>query len=192
MHVKKKLTAITVIASATAALAITGATTANAATVPAHGAPTIAVKPGPHTIVELNTTPTAVPKTNDRPNWVDNHIGNVSDNGTLCGTDQIDYTSGRGPSTISLTVNKSVAATWSANANVQASYVSAGVGFNVTTTYSVTRGMSYPVPSGKVGVIRAYPSLRAYSFDVFDRFDNKIGNGYAYQPSGVCFDTYAN
>ncbi|MBY8889291.1 hypothetical protein K7472_31275 [Streptomyces sp. PTM05] len=192
MHVKRKLTAVTVVASTAAAIALAGATTANAATIPAQGVPTTAVKPGPRTIVELNSTPTSVPKLVNRPNWTTNHIGNIQDDGTRCGTTQIDYTSGRGPSTISLSVNKSVAATWSANASVQAGYVSLGVGFNVTSTYTVIRSISYPVPSGKVGVIRAYPSLESYSFDVYDRFNNKIGSGYAFKPSGVCFDTYAD
>lgn len=108
--------------------------------------------------------------------------------GQRCGLDIIRQTSGNGPQTLTLSISDSVSTEWNASVSIAAKWVSAGVGFSVTKTYTVTQGTSYSVPKGKYGHIAAYPLYDMYSFDTM----LPTGTGYAMKPVGVCFSKWTS
>lgn len=92
-----------------------------------------------------------------------------------------------------MVVTESFEASFSTNVDVSAEIISAGVGFSVTRSYSVSDKQKIIVPSGRVGLIKAYEYYRLVRFDVMEKGffgDKKIGDGYALKPIGICFKTY--
>ncbi|MFJ3310061.1 hypothetical protein ACIPSA_45090 [Streptomyces sp. NPDC086549] len=111
--------------------------------------------------------------------------------GEQCGTNVIQKTSGHGKTTLTMSVQKSVATKWSATASISAGAVSAGMGWDVTKTYTVTDQTAFSVPSGKFGTIEAYPLYDVYSFNETSKVDGgKLGTGRALKPVGVCFNQW--
>ena len=100
---------------------------------------------------------------------------------------------GWGPITLTVNVTRTVSATFSANVGVSAEVVSAGVGFDVNASFSVSTEGSWNVPSGVHGRLEAYALFDKYTFDVWDDdcgdpADTYKGNGAAYKPNlGIYF-----
>ncbi|PLR78039.1 hypothetical protein CU633_07205 [Bacillus sp. V3-13] len=108
-----------------------------------------------------------------------------------CGAQVIRSSYYTGPSTPTMTVTETVSASFNANVGVSAQVVSAGVGFNVTSTYTVSDSYSVKVPAGKTYNIRANPIFLIKNYEVWNDpwigFDKKVGSGSAQKPIGVCF-----
>ncbi len=94
-------------------------------------------------------------------------------------------------STITGTVTASVNSSFTANVSVPSSAVTVGVGYNVSTGFSVTGSSTAEIPEGhKLASARAYPIYEVSSFkakkvyiyghQVFER-----GEGTAYKPVGA-------
>lgn len=117
-------------------------------------------------------------------------IRNVSYNGQQCGS-PFRSTSGQGPGSLSLQINEGVSATWSASVGVPAQVVSAGVGFDVTSSYHVTSGFTVYVPSGKTYQLMAYPMYNVYMYQVYYNptigGEYWVGSGYAQYPVEICY-----
>lgn len=98
---------------------------------------------------------------------------------------------GNGPATIAIDLTRTVKNSFSANVSVSGQVVSAGVGFNVERSESVTYRASAAVPAGACWTLRASNVFFEYSFEVwiepFIGPDKKIGTGTARDFQGVEF-----
>ena len=106
--------------------------------------------------------------------------------GKLIRSSQYDYPSGK------MTIQESVQATFTTTAGISAEFISASVGFDVTTYYSVTDEQTVEVPYGKKCDCDAYVRLDYYEFKIIERdiwFDDDCGTGTASKPIGVFFVT---
>jgi hypothetical protein len=117
------------------------------------------------------------------------HYTHVTYEGQVCGTSVVQSVSGNGPVTLILAVSKGISSTYSATATVNVGDLSGALGFSVTKSYTITDTARYTVPSGKFGVIEAYPLYDEYSFDI-SVVGNTYGSGYALKPVGICFNPY--
>lgn len=120
------------------------------------------------------------------------YIANVSRGGdTYFFATQV---SGWGPSTISLSFTSTVSNTWSATGGISAGAVSAGLGFSVTQSQSVTYSNSVNVPYGYCWRIIAYNQFANYGYDVmlnpFIGDAYTAGNGTARRFLGVYYGIY--
>ena len=98
---------------------------------------------------------------------------------------------GNGPTTIGIDLTRTVKNSFSSSVNVSAEVVSAGVGFNVERTESVTYRSSTSVPNGSCWTLRAYNVFYEYGFEVWEEpfigSDRKIGAGSARDFQGIEF-----
>ena len=98
---------------------------------------------------------------------------------------------GNGPTTIGIDLTRTVKNSFSSSVNVSAEVVSAGVGFNVERTESVTYRSSTTVPNGACWTLRAYNVFYEYGFEVWQEpffgSDTKIGSGSARDFQGIEF-----
>ena len=98
---------------------------------------------------------------------------------------------GNGPTTIGIDLTRTVKNSFSSSVNVSAEVVSAGVGFNVERTESVTYRSSTSVPNGACWTLRAYNVFFEYGFEVWEEpfigSDKKIGSGSARDFQGIEF-----
>lgn len=98
---------------------------------------------------------------------------------------------GNGPTTIAIDITRTVKNSFSANVSVSAEVVTAGVGFNVERSESVSYRSSTTVPNGACWTIRAYNVFFEYSFEVWQEpfigSDRKIGTGTARDFQGIEF-----
>ncbi|MFD3550620.1 hypothetical protein ACFWWA_00735 [Streptomyces goshikiensis] len=111
-----------------------------------------------------------------------------------CGTNLLQATSGRGKTTLVLSVEKSVAATVTKEVKVDLKYISAGMGWSVTNTYSVKNETRFEVPEGKWGNVQAFPLYDVYQGDAYQGVGGDLPTGkkvWAYKPVGVCFNQWA-
>ncbi|MGP3691296.1 hypothetical protein ACTVZO_42685 [Streptomyces sp. IBSNAI002] len=111
-----------------------------------------------------------------------------------CGTNLIQQTSGQGKTTLVLSVEKSVAATVTKEVNVDLKYVSAGMGWSVTSSYSVKNESRYEVPAGKWGTVQAFPLYDVFEGEAWAGVGGDLPTGkrvWAYKPVGVCFNQWA-
>ncbi|MFB6513104.1 hypothetical protein ACFCXF_14440 [Streptomyces virginiae] len=160
--------------------------------------------PGPNTVVKRNagaaesslpstemTTPVSPAPAGTQDYGV---IKNAHWIGQQCGTDLIEQTSGRGKATLVLSIERSVATVVSKEANIDLKYISAGMGWSVTNTYSVKNETRYEVPDGKWGVVQAFPLYDVYEGDVYVGVGGGLPTGkrvWASKPVGVCFNQWA-
>ena len=112
-----------------------------------------------------------------------------------CGSTRIGYTSAPGDGgDLTLSINRNVNATYSANVSVSSQIVSAGVGFSVTEGVSITATKTVKdTKRGTFYEIAAYAAYNTVFFDVIEDGlfgDRVIGSGYANQPIGACFVVY--
>ncbi|WP_411105152.1 hypothetical protein [Streptomyces sp. cmx-4-9] len=111
--------------------------------------------------------------------------------GQQCGTDLLSQTSGAGKTTLVLTVEKAVAATYTKEIGIEVKAISAGMGWSVTNTYTVKNENRYEVPAGKWGVVQAFPLYDLYQGDVYNLWGPDTGkDAYASKPVGVCFNSW--
>lgn len=92
-----------------------------------------------------------------------------------------------------MTISQGLSATFSSSVSVNASVVTAGVGFDVAETFNVSDSQNISVPKGKRGEIIAHPIYLVKEFEVWSKgwfSDSLLGSGTAYKPIGVCFATY--
>ena len=98
---------------------------------------------------------------------------------------------GNGPTTIGIDLTRTVKNSFSSSVNVSAEVVSAGVGFNVERSESVTYRSSTTVPNGACWTLRAYNVFYEYGFEVWQEpfigSDSKIGSGSARDFQGIEF-----
>jgi hypothetical protein len=98
---------------------------------------------------------------------------------------------GNGPSTIAIDITRTVRNSFSATVNVSAEVVTAGVGFNVERSESVTYRSSTNVPNRACWTMRAYNVFYEYGFEVWQEpfigSDTKIGSGTARDFQGIEF-----
>ncbi|MBB1256543.1 hypothetical protein H3146_24800 [Streptomyces sp. OF3] len=149
------------------------------------------IVPGPEMEVKRNATEDSPTQGDDSggfsPQWLNiTHVTSKKYEGQRCGLDLIRQVSGNGPQTLTLSISESVSSQWSASVSISAKKVTAGVGFNVTKSFTVTQGTSYSVPKGKYGSIAAYPLYDVYSF----KTAAPSGQGWAMKPVGVCFSKW--
>ena len=94
-----------------------------------------------------------------------------------------------GPINVSKTISSSVAATFNATTSIGTGELSAGIGFSLTSTYSVSDTFSKNIPAGECWKVTAYPTFQKYSFEIWDHNylspDIKVGSGLAYKPIGL-------
>lgn len=98
---------------------------------------------------------------------------------------------GNGPTTIGIDMTRTVTNSFNSTVSVSAEVVSAGVGFNVQRSESVTYRASTTVPSGACWTLRAYNVFYEYGFEVWQEpfigSDRKIGSGTARDFQGIEF-----
>ncbi|WDV47524.1 hypothetical protein PV797_07535 [Clostridiaceae bacterium M8S5] len=91
-----------------------------------------------------------------------------------------------GPCDIEETYSESVSATFSTNAGISASSISAGIGFSVTDSTTKQKTFRTSVSAGKKLNVKVYGNYKKYTFDVYKN-DKKDGTGTAYKPIGLYF-----
>jgi len=191
----KSLTAAT-LAVAALSIAMSGTASATSTTSADSGQNVTAPQlftPGSSIAVKRNAPVSTVPQ--NAPTAADGSVAvikNVKYAGEQCGTSSIQHSTGTGPSTLTISVSKAVAATWSSDITVSAGDVSVKVGFSVTKTFTVMDSDALQIPKGKYGYIYAYPLYDLYTFEVWSNFGTRLGRGAAERPVGVCFDAYYN
>ncbi|TQJ87786.1 hypothetical protein [Streptomyces sp. SLBN-31] len=113
--------------------------------------------------------------------------------GTKCGKTPIAMASGRGKMTLRIDETRSTGTVLSKHIDASKGVISAGVGWDVTKSHSITVSGSKEVPRGKYGTLKAYVKYSGKKFDVQAML---IPEGYkwtlqknktAYKPIGVCF-----
>ena len=114
----------------------------------------------------------------------DVQVVNVVSNGEICGLKQLDYTSANGPAKLALEVSKGVATEVSTSVDVNVEIISAGVGFKVTETVTVTNKIEIELKEGEFGEIYAFPMFESISFEILG---SERGVGHVLRPVGVCF-----
>ncbi|WP_405744237.1 hypothetical protein OG422_20710 [Streptomyces sp. NBC_01525] len=110
--------------------------------------------------------------------------------GEVCGTRVVQKTSGRGKTTLVMTVEKSVSAQVNAEFGFSAKGLSATVGFNTQKSYTVSNQTRYEVPKGKMGFVEAYPLYDMYEAQGYDMTEQYVGIAVALKPIGVCFNQW--
>lgn len=196
----------TALAAALTATMTSGVSYANSGT--PHGLPPGAVSadgkfftPGPNTVVKRNAgevTPgtlsaEALATVNPGPagTTAAYQLKNARRIGQSCGTDLLQQASGYGKTTLVLSVEKAVAATYTREIGIEVKAISAGMGWSVTNTYTVKNETRYEVPAGKWGSVQAYPQYDLYIGDVYNLFGPDTGkDAYGYKPVGVCFNSW--
>ncbi len=137
--------------------------------------------------IPLNKSPLTIQSTD---------IRNVTFGGSICGSELIRRSSASGPGTLHMSVTNTVPNSYTASVSVSAGVVSAGVGFNVTATESITESYDLTIPAGKIGVIEAHPWKDLYDFEVWEDpwywWGYKTGDGTAYRVTGICFAAWTN
>lgn len=83
-----------------------------------------------------------------------------------------------GPAHIDKTFTHSSEASFNANVNVSSSIVSAGVGFTIGKSYSVSENYSFDVAKGKKTELRTYINYQKFAFNVYHYYSNSPGLWY--------------
>lgn len=97
--------------------------------------------------------------------------------------------------TVAITINQTISNQWSATGGISAEGVSAGVGFSVTQSYSISQTGTATIPYGHTVELDAYA---VYNVDTFQVWYNPVfggdyqaGSGNAWDYSGVIeFDSW--
>lgn len=96
-----------------------------------------------------------------------------------------------GPDTATISQTNSHSATVSDKFGLSDSYISAEVGFNITSSYNVTLTSTTPVPADKILNVKTYITYRRVDFDVWEYhlFNDAhyYNTGSAYRPLGSYF-----
>ncbi|WP_225882397.1 hypothetical protein [Streptomyces aureocirculatus] len=156
--------------------------------------------PGPETVVERTVPVQSLPgddvidifgpgdASRKKPGESAIKIKNKRYQGQNCGTRLLQQTSGRGKTTLVLTVSKSVATEKKSEVSLSAGKISAAMGFSVSKSYTVENQTRYEVPKGRFGTVQAYPLYDHYTYQAV--FGKKKWAGYVLKPVGVCFNQW--
>ncbi|GIP24174.1 hypothetical protein [Paenibacillus sp. J22TS3] len=123
------------------------------------------------------------------------YLKNVQNAGYACGSEALGRSEARADGinhNLGLNITKSVAATFSANVGISAEIVSAGVGYSVTDTFSVSASDSVQT-NGKATVLAGYAKYEVKTFDIWEDdpiWDDYVGSGRALKPWSVCFAVF--
>ncbi|MEU4729566.1 hypothetical protein [Streptomyces sp. NPDC023588] len=160
--------------------------------------------PGPNTVIKRNASAVenSLPSTDvtapvsPAPAGTQDYytIRNARVVSQSCGTELIQQTSGRGKTTLVLSVDKSVSTVVTREVNVDFKYISAGMGWSVTNTYGVKNETRYEVPDGKWGVVQAFPLYDVWEGDAYVGVGGNLPTGkrvWVNKPVGVCFNQWA-
>lgn len=127
--------------------------------------------------------------------WPYYFLHDVQPDGSYASTSPIGVDYGVGPGTLTLSVSKGVSATYSDNAGVNASIISAGVGYDVTGSYTLTSAYSVQVPSGQEYELEAFPLFDQTSYQVWYNpvlgSAYQVGTGTAAKPTSLVFVWFA-
>ncbi|MEU2781142.1 hypothetical protein [Streptomyces sp. NPDC007110] len=113
--------------------------------------------------------------------------------GTKCGKTPIAMASGRGKMTLRIDETRSTGSVLSKHIDATSKVISAGVGWDVSKSRSITVSGSKEVPRSKYGTLTAYVKYSGKKFDVeailLPQGVTWIAqkNKTAYKPIGVCF-----
>jgi hypothetical protein len=140
--------------------------------------------------------PTSDPNSTVTPMWGSGlYVKKIGGERDACGTTVRARVSGVGNANgvLQLIQTVTVSNTFSANASVSAEVVSAGVGFDVSKSWTTTA--SYSVNTGgKNYQIVAYDDYRLQDFEIWDDpyigSDYKVGSGTAKRQVGFCYAVY--
>ncbi|WP_266513416.1 MULTISPECIES: hypothetical protein [unclassified Streptomyces] len=118
-------------------------------------------------------------------------LTNVHSIGTSCGKKVIASASGPGKMTLRIDDNRSVSSTLSKHIDASKGVISAGVGWDVTKSHSITVSGAKDVPRGKYGTLNAYTKYAGKKFDVqvldLNTWVTVQKGKKANKPIGVCF-----
>ncbi|WP_159053123.1 hypothetical protein [Streptomyces regalis] len=135
---------------------------------------------------------TETPRIGGGGGYMGKRLTNVRSIGTKCGKTPIAMTSGEGKMTLRIDDTRSTGTVLSKHIEASKGIISAGVGWDVTKSRSITVSGSKEVPSGKHGTLTAYVKYSGKKFDVQGLL--AVGGWYtfqknktAYKPIGVCF-----
>lgn len=96
----------------------------------------------------------------------------------------------QGPSTATMSVTESFSATFSFNFEIGIDELNAALGYNRTSTFSVTDSYTVNVPNGYTYAIECYVNNEKKTFEIWDEdliWDNKVGDYYSIRPVGYVF-----
>ncbi|WP_217212405.1 hypothetical protein [Streptomyces sp. AC550_RSS872] len=116
---------------------------------------------------------------------------NVRSLPSKCGKTPIATAEGKGKMTLRIDDTRSAGSVLSRNIEASNGVISAGVGWDVSKSHSITVSGSKEVPRGKYGTLQAYVKYSGKKFDVqqmigVDWWTFQTGMT-AYKPIGVCF-----
>lgn len=92
----------------------------------------------------------------------------------FCYVNEYEHDIYEGPAEISTTFSFSKAVKRSIGVNVGSSTVKAAVGYDITDTYNVSKTFKTTVAKGKILEIKAYPVYRRTTFDIYNRWTDKL------------------
>ena len=133
------------------------------------------------------SSPHAGPTTRAGCLWDCDHVRNV----TYVGQNKpfVTLVKGNGPQTLGMNVTLTTQNGYTATIGISAGAVTAGVGFNVNWSGSVSYTTSTVVPSGSCYTIRAYNIFNDYTYEIwrepFFGPDYRVGTGRAWKFMGV-------
>lgn len=126
------------------------------------------------------------------PQFCSQYVKKVGPLRVTSGSTPIRMSSGR-EGTLTMSIQQSVQASYSVSVEIDVEKISAGVGFTVSKTYTVTDTTSIKCLPGYETKLLAYPVYHQQSFQVWDDpclpllNDKIIGTGNARKPIGVMF-----
>lgn len=128
--------------------------------------------------------------------WLGFLVQNVVNQGNDCYySDDIFHTTLGGPGgTIVQTIKDEISASMSCTVGVSAEVVSAKVGFNVTSTFSISDAYSKILAPTETGAIKSWVLYNLKTYEVWNNWligqDTYETDGFALKPSGIMFRYY--
>lgn len=161
-------------------------------------------EPGPDTIIKMDpnlaktsdglkiatSSPSAGPQPAPAGAQAWYEIRNPREVGQSCGTEVIQQVSGRGKTTLVLTVEKKVETVVKKEIAIDAKWISGGFGFDVSRSYTVSNQTRYEVPKGRFGTVQAFPLYRQYQGMAYENGFPTNKQIFVYKPIGVCFNQW--
>lgn len=97
-----------------------------------------------------------------------------------------------GPCSVNETYSRSDKAEITSSVSLSSSALSAGLGYNKSTTFTKSKSFSTTVSEGKKLQVKIWTNLGKYYFKIYDALDDDsyAGYGYSYKPVGLLFKQY--
>ncbi|AUN17697.1 TPA: carbon starvation protein CstA [Clostridium botulinum] len=104
------------------------------------------------------------------------------------GSQSCGMSRGQGPGTLSLSTSYTETATVTTNFGYNTGKLSAAVGFNVSTSYTITPNYNISLSAGQYATIYAYPIYKGSYFKVTNVLNGSVKYGTAYRPFGTEYE----